>query len=167
MSFDAIGWVDAALLALLLVSVVIGLWRGLLFELMSLAGWIVAYIAAQLLGAELAPYIPFGAPGSALQLAAAFVIVFVLALVVWSLLSSLLRRLMQASPLSGLDRLLGGAFGLLRGLLVALAIATVVQLTPFAKSPPWQASYGVVGLETLLAGVRPWLPADIAKHLPA
>jgi len=163
---DAIGWVDAALLALLLVSVVIGLWRGLLFEVMSLAGWIVAYIAAQLLGAELAPHLPVGAPGSALQVAAAFVIVFVLALIVWSLLSSLLRRLMQASPLSGLDRLLGGAFGLLRGVLIALVIATVVQLTPFAKSPAWQASYGAVGLQTLLAGVRPWLPAEIARHLP-
>jgi membrane protein required for colicin V production len=166
-SLDAIGWVDAALLALLLVSVVVGLWRGLLFEVMSLAGWIAAYVCAQVFGAQLAPYLPVGAPGSALQVAAAFVIVFVVALIVWGLLSALLRRLIQASPLSGLDRLLGGAFGLLRGVLIALVVVTVVQLTPLAKSPSWQASQGAVGLQTLLAGVRPWLPADIVRHLPA
>jgi membrane protein required for colicin V production len=166
-SVEAIGWVDLALLALLLVSVVIGLWRGLLFEVMSLAGWIAAYICAQALGAQLAPHLPFGAPGSAPQVAAAFVIVFVLALIVWSLLSSLLRRLIQASPLSGLDRLLGAAFGLLRGVLIALVIVTVVQLMPLAKAPAWQASHGVVGLQTILAGLRPWLPAEVARHLPA
>lgn len=162
-----LGWVDLSLLALLLVSVIVGLWRGLLFEVMSLAGWVAAYVAAQVFGAQLAPQLPFGAPGSAVQVAAAFVIVFVLALIVWSLLSSLLRRLIQASPLSGLDRMLGGAFGLLRGVLIALVIVTVVQLTPFGKSPDWQASSGVVGLQTILAGLRPWLPAEVVRHLPA
>lgn len=167
MSLDAIGWVDAALLALLLVSVVIGFWRGLLFEVMSLAGWIVAYIGAQIFGVQLAPHLPFGAPGSAVQLAAALAIVFVLVLIVWGLFSALLRRLVQSSPLNGLDRLFGGAFGLLRGVLIALVVVTLVQLTPMAKAPAWQASHGVVGLQTLLAGVRPWLPDAVRRHLPA
>lgn len=168
---EGIGWVDLSLLALLLVSVVIGLWRGLLFEVMSLAGWVAAYIAAQVFGPELAPHLPAleqaGAGGSGPRIAVAFVLVFVLALIVWSLLSALLRRLIQASPLSGLDRMLGGAFGLLRGVLVALVIVTVVQLTPFGKTPAWRASSGVVGLQTVLAGLRPWLPAELVRHLPA
>ncbi|RZL27705.1 MAG: CvpA family protein, partial [Rubrivivax sp.] len=42
----ALSWVDLALAALLLLSIGIGLWRGLVYEVMSLAGWVIAYFAA-------------------------------------------------------------------------------------------------------------------------
>ncbi|HEU4457847.1 MAG TPA: CvpA family protein [Methylibium sp.] len=166
-ALGGVGWVDLAFAALLLLSTVVGLWRGLLFEVMSLLGWVAAYVAAQAFAPALAPQLPFGASGSALQLGAAFAIVFVLALIVWSLLSSLLRRLMQASPLSGLDRLFGAVFGLLRGVLIGVVIATLVQLTPFGKSRDWRTSHGAAAMQTVLAGLRPWLPDAVVKHLPA
>ena len=48
MSLPALGWVDWALLAVLALSIAVGLWRGLVFEVLSLVGWVGAYIAAQL-----------------------------------------------------------------------------------------------------------------------
>ena len=73
----ALGWVDWALLAVLALSVVIGLWRGLVFEVLSLLGWVAAYIAAQMFAPAVAPLLPIGHPGEALNHAAAFAATFV------------------------------------------------------------------------------------------
>jgi membrane protein required for colicin V production len=161
------GWVDMALLVVLAASVIVGIVRGLVFELMSLLGWLVAWMAAQWLAADVAPFIPVGEPQSAMNHAAAFAATFVLALIVWSLVARLLRMLIHATPLSWPDRLLGAVFGLLRGVLVLLAVATVVGLTPLLKSNAWQASVGAHWLHAALHGLKPLLPESISKHLPA
>ncbi len=162
-----IGWVDWVFAAVVGLSVVVGLVRGLLYEVMSLLGWVVAYVAAQAFGAAVAPSIPVGAPGSGLNIAAAFVIVFVVVLIGWGFLSWLIKKLVQASPLSPLDRVLGAVFGLMRGVLVALAVVTAVTMTPLAASPSWQAAHSVAGLQAVLSGLKPWLPDEVARHLRA
>jgi membrane protein required for colicin V production len=91
----------------------------------------------------------------------------VLALVVWALLSRLLRMVIHATPLQLVDRVLGGGFGLLRGAVLLLAVATVVSLTPAARSPAWQHSQGAAWLGAMLQGLKPVLPESLAQHLPA
>lgn len=162
----ALGWVDWSLLAVLAVSVLVGLWRGLVFELMSLVGWLVAYVAAQLWSGAVAQHLPIGTPGSALQQGMAFALTFVAALLAWALLARLARLLVQATPLTLIDRTLGAGFGLLRGGVLLLALATVVALTPAVRSQPWQDSRGAAWLGVLLQGLRPMLPEAVARHLP-
>ncbi|MGC4077263.1 MAG: CvpA family protein [Rubrivivax sp.] len=163
----ALGWVDWTLLAVLAVSTVIGLVRGFVFEAMSLAGWIVAWFVAQWFASDLALHLPVGTPGGALNHAAAFVLTFVAALVAWSLMSRLVRLIVHATPLSPADRALGAGFGLLRGTVLLLALATVVALTPVAQSSSWRQSHGAVWLNTAMQGLKPVLPVDLARHLPA
>jgi membrane protein required for colicin V production len=167
MSLPSLGWVDWALAAVLAISIVVGLWRGLVFEVLSLVGWVAAYIAAQVLTPTVAPMLPVGAPGGALNQGAAFALVFVLALIVWALASRLLRMVIHATPLQMVDRVLGGGFGLLRGAVMLLAVATVVSLTPAARSPAWQHSQGAAWLGAMLQGLKPVLPESLAQHLPA
>lgn len=163
----ALGWVDWTLLAVLAVSAVVGLVRGFVFEAMSLAGWAVAWFAAQWFAADLAPHLPVGAPGGALNHAAAFVACFVVALLAWALLARLVRLLVRATPLSPADRVLGAGFGLARGAVLLLALATVVALTPVRQSAPWRESHGAMWLNTAMQGLKPVLPEDLARHLPA
>lgn len=163
----ALGWVDWTLLAVLVLSVLIGLWRGLVFELMSLAGWVVAYIVAQAFSPALGLYIPIGTPGSALHQGVAFAITFLLALLAWSLVARLVRLIIHATPLTIPDRALGGAFGLLRGLVLLLVVATLVTFTPAARSAAWAESKGAAWLGSLLKGLKPVLPHEIVRHLPA
>ncbi|WP_246312500.1 CvpA family protein [Pseudaquabacterium terrae] len=167
MTLPTLGWIDWSLLAVLTLSVLIGLWRGLVFELMSLLGWVVAYIVAQAFSPALGTYIPIGTPGSALHQGVAFAITFVLALVVWSLLARLVRLVIHATPLTLPDRALGGAFGLLRGVVLLLVVATLVTFTPAARSAAWTDSKGAAWLGSLLKGLKPVLPAEIVRHLPA
>jgi membrane protein required for colicin V production len=163
----AIGWVDWALLAVLAISLAVGVWRGLVFEVLSLLGWVAAYIAAQVFAPTVAAWLAVGTPGSALNQGVAFAATFVAALIVWALASRLLRALIHATPLAVIDRLLGAVFGLLRGVVLLLAVTTVVALTPAMRSSAWQHSQGAAWLGALLAGLKPVLPEALARHLPA
>ncbi len=164
---DTLGTVDLVLLGVLALSAVVGVWRGLVFELMSLFGWVVAYVAAQAFSPQVGAYIPLGTPGSAMHQAFAFFATFVGSLLVWALLARLVRMAIQATPLTVPDRLLGGGFGLLRGLVVLLAVATLVAFTPAARSPSWTESRGAGLLGLLLQGLKPMLPTEVSRHLPA
>lgn len=164
---NALGWLDWTLLAVLAISVVIGLVRGFVFEMMSLAGWVVAWLVAQWGAPVLSPHIPVGSAGSALNIATSFALCFIAAMVVWSLISKLVRLLVQATPLSLPDRALGAGFGLVRGAVLLLAVATLVALTPAARAPEWRASHGAAWLMIALQGLKPILPNAVAQHLPA
>jgi len=161
-----LGWVDWVFIGILVLSIVVGLMRGLVFEVLSLLGWLAAYVAAQWLSPEVAPYLPVGKAGSALNHAAAFACTFVVVLIVWSIVARLIRLLVHATPLSVADRALGATFGVARALVVMLAITTVVMLTSLAQSPAWQESRGAVWLNDALRGITPVLPPQIAEHLP-
>ena len=80
-----IGWVDIGLAAFLLLSIVIGLMRGFVFELLSLVGWFVAYFVALWFTPTFQPYLHVGDPGSALNYGATFACVFLASLVIWGL----------------------------------------------------------------------------------
>lgn len=150
-----------------MLSAAVGLSRGLVFEVLSLAGWVAAYVVTQLFAPDLAVHLPIGVPGSALNHAGAVAVTFVLALIVWSLLSRVLRMLIHATPLQVIDRVLGAGFGLLRGAVLLLVVATVVSMTPAGRSPAWQHSQGATWLGVALQGLRPVLPDSLAQHLPA
>lgn len=165
--FAALSGVDWTLLAVLGISVIVGLVRGFVFECLSLAGWLVAWFAAQWTAPLLAPQIPVGAPGSALNLGVAFALAFIAALIVWALLARLIRMLIHATPLSVPDRLLGAIFGAARGTVLLLAVASVVALTPAAQSTAWRASKGARWLMQTLQVLKPLLPEPAARLLPA
>ena len=162
-----LSWIDWALIAVLVLSVIAGVLRGFVFEVMALAGWIVAWLAAQWFAADVAPWLPLGEPGSSLNHAAAFAACFVAGIVAWTLLAQLVRMLVHATPLSFADRALGAGFGLLRGAVLLLAVATVVALTPAATSHGWRTSLGAMWLNTAMHGLKPVLPEQVAKLLPA
>ncbi len=148
------------------LSVLVGAWRGLLTELLALLGWGVSYFAAQFLGPDAGLHLPVGEPGMRMNVLAGMVVVFVLAWLGWAVLSWGLTQIMKASGLGGTDRLMGAAFGLMRGLLVALVVVTLVQMTPMAQTELWRSSRSVGWMQTLLQGLRPILPAQVLQFVP-
>lgn len=162
-----LSWVDWALAGVLVLSVAVGLWRGLVYELFSLVGWVVAFVVAQAWGGAVSGWLPLGAPGSVSRLLLAFAVTFIVTLIVWTLLARLARMLISATPLSAIDRVLGAGFGLARGLLVLLITALVVTLTPASRSAAWQSSYAAAWLGVVLSGLKPALPAAYGRHLDA
>ena len=160
-----LGWVDIALLAVFLLSVLIGLWRGFVFEIVSLLGWLVAFIIANSAGPFLAGLVPLDSVDPQVRLWAAYIVVFVLVLITCTLLARMLRALVAATPLSFVDHLLGGAFGGVRGALILVVVATLVMLSPYANSTTWKNSHGALWLGLALEGLKPILPQSLNVHI--
>ena len=160
-------WLDIGLLGVLAFSVVVGLIRGLVYEMLSVVVWVGAYFAAQWASPWTARFLPLGEQGSALNYGAAFVLSFVAALVMFGLVAQLVRVLVRKTSLSLTDRAFGAVFGALRGVLLLLVCTTIVSATPLSRTPEWRGSQGVQWLAMLLHGITPMLPADVTRHLPA
>jgi len=160
-----LSWVDLALAALLLMSIGIGLWRGLVFEVMSLAGWVVAYFAAAPLAPVVEPLLPEGKFGPAVVHMVSLALAFVFVLIVWSLATRLVKTLIHATPLSVVDRLGGAGFGALRGVIVALLLVLVIGASPIAQSATWQASRAAPVLCGVLRDLTPLLPEPVARFV--
>lgn len=160
-------WVDLAFLGLFAVSVLLGAWRGLVFELMTIAGWLVAYFAAPFVSPAIEHFLPADRIGPGLIHPIGLVIAFILVLLIWGLAAKLVRALIHATPLGLLDRLGGAAFGVLRAVLLALLATVIVDMTPAVRSGPWTGSQVAPWLQATLAQVKPLLPAALQDYIPA
>lgn len=158
-----LSWVDLALIVIVAISMAIGLWRGLVFEVLSLAGWVVAYLGASALAPWMAELLPAERLGAPLTHLLSVLLGFVVILIVWGLCARLLKHLIQASPLSPLDRLGGGCFGVLRAVLIGLLLVLVVSHTRFASTETWRASRAVPALAALLQSLQPLLPEALGR----
>jgi membrane protein required for colicin V production len=160
-------WVDWSLLAVLLLSALLGLWRGLVYEVMSVAGWVVAFVLAQAYAADAVGWLPIDSLAPPLQLAVGFaVVLFMGAAFVGGLVAWVVKKLVDSVGLRPVDRVLGGGFGLARGAVMLLGLAVVVSMTPLQQQADWQASQGAGVLSGTLQEVKPLLPASLARFLP-
>lgn len=161
------GLIDVLMLAAMLVSISIGMWRGVVFEVLSLLGWVVAWFVALWFAADVGTVLPVGTPGSSINHVAAFGLCFVVTVIVWSLLSKLARMMLHATPLSLPDRVLGGAFGVLRGAALLFLLAIAIAHTPAVNAAWWRGSIGARWLNDGLLELRPMLPAELNRWIPA
>lgn len=158
--------VDWAIVAVVGLSVLLGLLRGLLRELLSLAGWIVGAFLALRYASALGREMPFDLwPYAKTALAALAIVlgcVIASAVIAW-----VLRQLLVAVKLSGVDRMLGGVFGLLRGALIVAIAVGLTRGTTVSKQPLWTDSVLLphVG-RTVEAAVR-WIAPVAPSATPA
>ncbi len=156
---------DYAVLAIIAASVLVGLWRGVVSEVLALAAWVAAFFVARAEALEVAGWLGARIADPGLRLAAAYVLVFAAVLLVFALARVLISMMLKAVGLGLLDRLLGGAFGVLRGILVVLFAVMVAGMTPLPKADWWRGAVLAPPLETAVIAAKPWLPADAAKRI--
>ena len=157
--------VDWVFLAVLIFSMLLGAWRGLVYEVLSVLGWAASFYAAQYFAPVVAGWLPLQASSETVRYAAAFVLVFVAAVFIAGLLAFLLKKLIESIGLRPVDRTMGAAFGLVRGVILLLAAAVVIDMTALEKSVWWQESKGAPVLNATLKGLKPMLPEQFAKYL--
>ena len=157
---------DWFLLGILLISLLLGALRGLVYEVISVLGWIAAFVLAQWFAPEVAERLSMQGSSQAFRYAAAFVLIFVLSVFASGLLSALVRKVISAVGLRPVDRILGAVFGLFRGLILLLALTVVIHMTSMSQSDWWQESRGRPLLSTLIKGLKPMLPVKFGAFLP-
>jgi membrane protein required for colicin V production len=163
---QSLGWIDTVFLAVLLLSAVVGLWRGVVYEVLSLLGWVIAWFSAQLWGQEAAvQWLPAAMPAG-MGRTVGYGLIFAGTLILWRILVWLVQQLVHASPVAPVDRALGGAFGLLRGAVILAAAVMLVGMTPLGARPAWQSSSAVQWAHRCLALLAPRLPEGAGSELP-
>jgi membrane protein required for colicin V production len=156
---------DWILAAVLVFSLLLGAWRGLVYEVLSVLGWAASFYAAQWFAPQVARMLPMQSASEPVRYAAAFALVFIAAVFAAGLLAALLKKLVDAIGLRPVDRTLGAAFGALRGVIMLLAATVVMDMTALKSSAWWQESTGAQTLTATLSSLRPLLPEQFAKYL--
>jgi membrane protein required for colicin V production len=156
---------DYLLLFVLISSVIISTLRGLVKEILSLLGWIVAFIVANAYGAQLAPMLPAVIPGDAGRLMVAYIALFLGVRILMGLASMAIGALVSASGLSLADRGLGGLFGLARGIVIVLAVVILCGMTAIPKQAFWQDALLSPVAESGARTLKPFLPAALAQYV--
>lgn len=159
------GVVDLAFLGVLALSLLIGAWRGLVYEVLSVLGWAASFYLAQWMAPDVALMLPLQSASEPVRYAAAFVLVFVVAVFVAGLVAVLIKKLIEAIGLRPVDRTLGAAFGLVRGVILLLAVTVVINMTAFKSAAWWQESQGAEVMSAALKGLKPVLPEQFGKYL--
>ena len=162
-TLSAVDWI---LLAVLGLSLLLGLWRGIVQEVLSLVGWVAAFYVSQMYAPHAAAWLPMEGSSQMLRYAAGFVVVFVAVLIATVLVSWMVKKLVSAVGLGPLDRLLGSLFGLMRGVVILLAVTVFVGMTPMRETEAWKQAQGAQWLQQFLHVLKPVLPADFGKYLP-
>jgi membrane protein required for colicin V production len=156
---------DYLLLFVLVSSVIISMLRGLVKEILSLLGWIVAFIVANAFGVQLAPMLPAAIPGDAGRLMVAYIALFLGVRILMGLASMAIGALVAASGLSLADRGLGGLFGLARGIVIVLAVVILCGMTAIPKQAFWQDALFSPLAESGARTLKPFLPAALAQYV--
>jgi membrane protein required for colicin V production len=156
-----VNWIDCVILAILFISVLIGLVRGLISEVLSLVIWVAAFWVAWTYGPSLAHYFESSVSLPSARVAIGYGLCFIAVLLVGGLIRFMISRLVASTGLGGTDRLFGMLFGLARGVLIVALVVFVVSFTPLANAPMWRES----AMMPQFRGAAEWLGQQVPENV--
>ena len=163
---------DFVVTGILLVSMLLGLWRGLIYEVMALLGWPLAFVLSRLFVDDLVETLPsmvgISEPSMVEDIslaAASYVLAFVAVLIAWAMLTRFLSKLMKAAGGGWTDRIWGSIFGMLRGSMVVMVLVWLFGLTSLPDYPLWREAMLSKHLVSAAQMTKTWLPDVIAQHI--
>lgn len=156
---------DTAILIVTTLSCAFGLWRGLVKEVLSLLTWIAALLVARVYSEVLSGFLVNVIESSSVRYVAAFAIIFVVVMMLGTLLNHIMSKLLTVTGLKLADRLLGGVFGIVRGVIIVLVILFISGVF-LSETEQWQQSTLIPYGEGLIEWSRIFI-ADMNSVNPA
>ena len=170
MDFTALNFVDYAIIVVLAISAVLSTLRGMTREALGLLGWVLSVIVARLIAPLLEEPILNIIPNENLSSGIAWAIPFIVMVILWFVLASLISPGLKKAGLGALDRWLGVVFGFIRGVFIVTAIylGVVIGLGGEDNLPSAATEAQSANVIRALGGlVNPLLPADLSEQLAA
>lgn len=159
--------VDYVFIGIVGISALLSLFRGLVREALSLTVWIVAGTLALTFASRAAPMLSGVVAAENLRTPVAFVLLFVVVVMLGSIVSYLVAQIMRRHGMSGPDRMLGLLFGVARGALIVSALVLVATVTPIAEQPWWQEAQLPPHFQPLASWLRQYLPTNLSAVVPS
>ncbi len=157
--------IDLAVLAVVAFSMLLGWWRGLVYEAVSLLSWVAAYFVARLFAPDIVDDVPATVGTMPAKMAVAFSILFALTLIAGGVLAWSMNKLVKSAGLTRLDGSLGAAFGLLRGGFLVLVLVLLGGMTSLPGTSAWRDALMSSMLEGVAVEARGWLPDGLAQKI--
>lgn len=156
---------DYAVLGIAGASLALGVWRGLVSEVLALVAWVVGFFVAREGAHSAGRGLSNVLPDPALQYVAGFAMMFIAVLVAIAVVRFVVRRLLSAAGLGLTDRMMGGVFGLGRAMIIVLAIVLAGGFTAFPRERWWSEATLAPPLETAVLALKPWMPQPLAQRI--
>ncbi len=162
---DALIWIDWVVITLIAVSTLISLKRGFVKEALSLVTWVGAFVIARTFHPQMQSLLESSVETPLVRLIAAFAILFFATLIVGAIINNMIGHLIHATGLTATDRVLGMAFGLVRGVVVVIVAIAFTRYTPLANDTWWQTSIMIDRLSVVEDWSRRTLGDDFTQFL--
>lgn len=156
---------DYVVIAILGLSILLSVIRGLVREVLALLAWVAAFLAANFFAGPLAGLLPSIISSAEVRLLVGFGAAFVVVLLSMSVLARFASRLVRSTGLGVEDRVLGSVFGLARGMLVVMVLVLTAGLTSLPKQPVWREAVLSKPLESFAGRVKVWLPGGLSQRI--
>jgi membrane protein required for colicin V production len=156
---------DYVFLAIMMISIGLGWWRGFVYELISLLAWIAAYFVARLFVTEVTEYVPEVVTSTVTRTAVAYSCLFILTMIVGGIVAWLLSKLVKFAGLGLMDGFMGSLFGLLRGMLLVTLLVMLAGFTDLPKKPFWREAWSSKPLQSVALLTKDYLPESLAKKV--
>lgn len=156
--------IDYVILAIVGVSTLISLVRGFVKESLSLLTWISAFAIAISFAQNAAVLVPKAVDIPSARVALAFMVLFVLVLIIGGIINWIISTLVNKTGLTGTDRSVGMVFGLVRGVFIVAILILLAHLTAMPNEPWWKASVLLPSFQIVSDWIQALLPADMAQH---
>jgi len=157
--------VDYIIIGVLGLSVLTGLWRGLISEVLALATWLAAFWVAWMFGPTVAAHFEHTIEMPMARLLVGYGLCFIAVLILGALVRYVIHRLVESTGLGGTDRLLGMVFGFARGVLLVTLMVFLLGLTAFSHESLWRDSVLLPQFQGAATWLGQQLPASVRDHL--
>ncbi len=158
-----LNWADWTLIVIITLSSLMSLKRGFIKEALSLATWVVAFVVARTFHPNVQTLLVESVSEPIIRVIAAFCILFIGTLLVGAGINFVVGALIRLTGLTPVDRMLGVAFGLARGLILSVVMVAVLRLTPMSQSDWWLNSVMIENLAIL----EQWSRSVFENHTEA
>lgn len=156
---------DILALAVVAISMIVSMIRGVIAEVTSLVTWIIAFVVAKMFAVPFAELALSSIQPPELAVVTGFILLFIAAWLVQHFLRSLLTAAVTAVGLGGINRILGGLFGAVKGVLIVTLVVLVCAFTDLPQTEGWRQSFSAVYFESLAQLAVPYLPPFIGGQV--
>ena len=161
----AIAWIDIVILALVVLSAILSLFRGFVKQALALPTWLVALWVAMSFYEPFPTWLSQWITLASAQKITAFALLFVCVLLLGAVINYLASKLVSRTGLTGTDKMLGIVFGIARGGVIVAILVLLAGLTPFPQDSWWQDSQFLSYFEEFALWMRSFLPEEIASNI--
>lgn len=158
--------IDILIVVALAISVVVGIFRGFVKEAISIAALLFAIWAALYFGPSVGDISQGWLSSEELQMWFGRVLIFSVVLAIGGLLGWGISKLVRLSVLSGVDRLMGSAFGALRGILLVALFVIGGQFAGFDNDEWWLGSRLIPHVEVVADWIKVMAPQGLELITP-